>query len=230
LKTACLNLRYSHRDRCSLFEVGLQRLGYRVSYGFNAGDVLISWNRIGEADQAAEKYATVLVAENAAWGNGFAGERWLTIAKDRHNTAGMFPVGGPERWNRLGVELQPFRESGETVILPQRGIGSPPVAMPRDWAAKALKKHGGRIRAHPGRKPAKPLADDLANCGRAVTWGSGAAVQALMMGVKVTSEMPHWIAEQDNTEEGRLTMFQRLAWAQWRHEEIASGEAFARLL
>jgi hypothetical protein len=197
-------------------------------------DLLCVWNRIGDADRIASQYEKrgllVLVAENSTWGKEFAGERWYHLASRQHNTAGMFPVGGPERWNRLAVDLPAFRESGETVILPQRGIGSPPVAMPRDWAAKALKRHGGRIRPHPGRKPAKPLAEDLANCGRAVTWGSGAAVQALMMGVKVTSEMPHWIAEQDNTEEGRLTMFQRLAWAQWRHEEIASGEAFARLL
>jgi hypothetical protein len=50
------------------------------------------------------------------------------------------------------------------------------------------------------------------------------------MGISVTSEMPNWIAEQDNTEEGRLAMFRRLTWAQWRLDEIASGDAFDWLL
>ncbi len=42
--------------------------------------------------------------------------------------------------------------------------------------------------------------------------------------------MPHWIGEQDNTDAGRLAMFRRLAWAQFRMAEIESGEAFARML
>jgi hypothetical protein len=64
----------------------------------------------------------------------------------------------------------------------------------------------------------------------AVTWGSGAAIKALMMGVSVISEMPRWIGWQDNTEAGRLGMFRALAWAQWELHEIESGEAFAHLL
>ena len=75
-----------------------------------------------------------------------------------------------------------------------------------------------------------PLADDLKQCGKVVTWGSGAAIQALMMGIPVISEMPDWIGKQDNTEAGRLDMLRRLAWAQWRLPEIASGEPFVRLL
>jgi hypothetical protein len=42
--------------------------------------------------------------------------------------------------------------------------------------------------------------------------------------------MPQWIGEQDNTDAGRLAMFQRLAWAQWRLSEIESGFAFRWLL
>ena len=66
--------------------------------------------------------------------------------------------------------------------------------------------------------------------GKVVTWGSGAAIKALQMGIRVHSDMPHWIGEQDNTTEGRLAMFRRLAWAQWTLEEIASGLPFERLL
>lgn len=234
MKTAYLNLRYSDGRRVEAFTVGLQRVGYRVAIGMHRAprdhDLLVTWNRIGQADAAARQFKNVIVAENATWGNDFAGGGWLHLARDRHNTAGMFPVVGPERWDSLGVELQPFRTGGETVILAQRGIGSAPTAMPANWPADAYRRHGGRIRKHPGRGKAIPLDEDLRRCGKAVTWGSGAAIRALMMGIPVVSEMPNWIGEQDNTESGRLEMLRRLAWAQWRIDEITAGEPFARLL
>jgi hypothetical protein len=70
----------------------------------------------------------------------------------------------------------------------------------------------------------------LAKASKVVTWGSGAAIKALMMGIRVESHMPNWIGEQDNTDEGRLAMFRRLAWANWRLSEIESGQAFRWLL
>lgn len=96
--------------------------------------------------------------------------------------------------------------------------------MPKNWTAP------GRVRKHPGKSAAIPLEKDLAKAGKVVTWGSGAAVKALMMGIRVESHMPDWIAAQDNTDQGRLDMFGRLAWAQWRLEEIASGAAFEWVL
>jgi hypothetical protein len=232
LKIAYLNLRYTLPERRAMFERGLQRLGFHVEHRMpdRATGIFVTWNRIGAADAIAGRFEDerlpVLVTENASWGNEFAGQRWYHIARNRHNTAGMFKVGDEARWDRLGVGLRPWRNSGETVILPQRGIGSPPTAMPPGWASR----HKGRVRHHPGQKNAIALDLDLANCGRAITWGSGAAIKALMWGIPVQSDMPDWIGQQDNTDAGRLAMFRRLAWAQWRHEEIASGEAFEWLL
>lgn len=238
MRRAWLNLRYTLTERARLFKSGLERRGYRVEMGLpvDAGDhdVFVTWNRIGPADYAARQFQNsgraVLVTENATWGNSFAGDNWYTIARNYHNTAGRFPVGDASRWDSLGIDLPAFRSTGETVILPQRGIGSPPVAMPLRWPDQALTKYGGRIRRHPGRNNAIPLEQDLKNAGRVITWGSGAALKALMMGIPVTSEMPQWIASQDNTEAGRLDMLRRLAWAQWRCTEIESGDAFAHLL
>lgn len=235
---AWLNLRYTLPERVRIFQQGLQRCGYRVEIGLpvNAGDrdIFVTWNRIGNANLFAQQFQDsgrrVLVTENAAWGNSFAGDNWYTIARNYHNTAGCFPVGGADRWDSLAIDLPPFRKTGETVILPQRGIGAAPVAMPLRWSEQALAKYGGRIRRHPGRHPGIPLEEDLQNAGRVITWGSGAAVKALLMGIPVTSEMPGWIAEQDNTAAGRLDMFRRLAWAQWRWREIELGEAFEWLL
>lgn len=238
MKRAFLNLRLTNADRVELFARGLRVNGFKVIPGITMTpapqDILVTWNRIGAGASAARAFEAaglpVLVMENATWGNEFAGKRWYTMARNRHNTAGMFPVGGPERWDALGVELSPWRTEGETVILAQRGIGIAPTAMPRDWPTVAQHRYKGRVRRHPGRAHGKPLATDLANAGRVVTWGSGAAMQALLMGIPVTSEMPGWIGEQDNTDAGRLEMFRRLAWAQWTHKEIAEGLPFRRLL
>lgn len=193
-------------------------------------DLFVTWNRIRLADQVARKFRRVVVVENATWGNEFAGDSWLHMALDHHNTDGKFPVGNAERWDGLGVDLAPFRTAGETVIIAQRGIGSPPTAMPMHWTESAHKRHGGRVRRHPGMSAGIPLDIDLKEAGKVVTWGSGAAVKALMMGIPVASEMPNWIAAQDNTEKGRLAMLRRLAWAQYRMTEIKTGEAFAWLL
>ena len=229
-----LNLRYTVPERRAVFTEGLQRVGFEVVHGLTRepreGDVLVTWNRIHDGDASALEFErrgnAVLVTENATWGNEFAGERWYTLCRGFHNLSGTFPIGGNERWDSLGVELAPWREGGETVVLPSRGIGPPCHRMPRDWPSRQV----GRIRSHPGTGPAKRLEEDLAECGRVVTWGSGAAVKALMLGIRVESHMPNWIGGQDNTDAGRLAMFRRLAWAQWRLSEIRAGEPFARLL
>lgn len=233
--TAWLNLRYTVEHRSAAFISGLQSVGFQVIRGYTShpgpGDIFCTWNRIGIANEVAEAFIAknlpVLVAENASWGNEFAGKHWYTIARSYHNQAGRFPIGGPERWDDLGVILQPWRTGGETVILPQRGIGSPPVAMPRGW------EYGfaGRIRRHPGRHPEQiSLEQDLAKAGKVVTWGSGAAIKALIMGIPVYSHMPEWIGACENTDKDRLRMFRELSWSQFTLEEIAEGFPFRRLL
>lgn len=235
---AWLNLRYTVPDRLRAFVSGIERHGYKAEIGLpdriGPKDLFLSWNRIRQGDVVARKFEErlqpVLIAENAAWGNDFLGGHWYSLAMNYHNTAGRFPIWDERRWDRLGVELEPFRNEGETVILPQRGIGSPPVKMPEGWTDRAFSKYKGRVRAHPGTKPYKPLRDDLANAGRVITWGSGAAIKARMWGIPVISEYPDWIGRCENTESGRLDMLRQLACAQWRLDEIESGEAFACLL
>lgn len=226
---AFLCLRTPPKSRLEAFRSGLKACGFEVVEAFptrhDPCDVFVTWNRIGYADQVARRFTgQVLVAENAAWGNDFHGKRWLSVARNWHNTIGCFPKGDNARWDSLGVELAPFRQTSETVVLPQRGIGPKEVAMPRGWTAP------GRVRPHPGRNPSIPLRTDLANCAKVVTWGSGAAVQALMWGIKVESHYPNWIARQQNTDQSRLDMFRLLALAQWEENEITRGEPFARLL
>lgn len=236
MRRAWLNLRFTVPERRAIFTVGLERLGFEVRHELThdprEGDVLVTWNRIHDGDEAARIFQArnlpVIVTENATWGNEFAGRNWYTLTRNFHNVSGTFPVDGAERFDSLGVGLGDWRRDGETVVLASRGIGPAAYRMPPNWPGQQR----GRVRAHPGRFPerAKPLREDLANCGQVVTWGSGAATTALMWGIPVESHQPQWIAAQDNTDAGRLAMFRRLAWAQWTMDEIASGEPFARLL
>lgn len=239
MKRAWLNLRYTENDRARIFKQGLERLGYSVSFdrplSINDGDIYCTWNRIHHGHVIAQEFERlglpVLVCENATWGNEFCGERWYTLALDYHNVAGKFPFLGNERWDSLNVELEAFREEGETVLLPSRGIGPSVHRMPSNWVQWMREKYPhARVRAHPGQRQAVDLRDDLRKCGHVVTWGSGAAVKALMWGCKVESHMPAWIGACDNKEEDRLRCMRHLAWGQARLAEIGSGEAFERLL
>lgn len=234
-----MNLRFTVPERRRIFCEGLKRNGYEIVEGLTnnpeKGDILVSWNRIHAGEAAAraftQKGLPVIIAENASWGNEFAGRNWYTLALTYHNVADKFPVGDKSRWDRIGVELHNWRNPDqyrETVILPSRGIGASDFRMPQDWLRR-VESHG-RIRAHPGQGACIPLADDLSKSWRVLTWGSGAAVKALMWGIKVFSYQPGWIAAQDNTDHGRLEMFRRLAWAQYELHEIESGYAFDRLL
>lgn len=241
---ALLNLRHNVPERFQAFTEGLERIGFRCHIGieraFTPGpqDIFVSWNRIHEADAIARRFqaigGAVLITENASWGNDFAGRRWYTLARDYHNLAGKYPIGGPERFDALGVELAPYRQPSdqyhETVLLPSRGIGPPAIRMPLDWERRARKQTGGRIRKHPGTLPAISLEEDLRSAIEVITWGSGAAIKASALGVRVFHALKGWIGAHDNTEHDRLAMFRDLAWAQWTLEEIASGEPFVRLL
>lgn len=235
---AWLNMRYTVPERLKAFVAGIERHGYKAEIEFpdriGPKDCYIGWNRINMGNAVAHRFQEqglpVIISENSAWGNGFMGCQWYSVARNYHNTADCVPYQGPERWDSMCVYMAPFRTEGETVILPQRGIGSAPTRMPPGWPTDALRRYGGRIRPHPGRRTGPDLVDDLARAGKVVTWGSGAAIKALMMGIPVVSEMPNWIGQQDNTEAGRLEMFRRLAWAQRHLMEISSGEAFDALL
>ncbi len=227
---AWLNERTKIAGRKEALVEGLRACGYAVREGVPntvAGDLLVTWNRFGPSELAARAFERagrkVVVLENANW-NGLVPGRWLQVAPGRHNTAGIARVGSASRWDALNFPLEPWRETqGEVVALAQRGIGSPPTAMPKDWPSRQR----CRVRRHPGRgATVEELRQDLSRCSKVVTWGSGAAILALAWGIPVESHMPNWIGEQDNTDAGRLEMFRRLAWTQWRIEEIGSGEAF----
>ena len=223
------------------------------------GDVIVMWNRYGPdhelAGRAAAGGAAVIVAENGyvmpgggtpKWDNAGAGA-YYSIALDYANGNGRWFVGDEDRWSALGIELKPWRTGGDHVlILPNRSFGAPGKMMDPRWTEsmvgrmKKMTDRPVRVREHPGNgRPSRPLAADLEGCYAAVIWYSTAGLHALINGIPVMCYSPGWIAMEatstwEDIEAGRLPdrlpALRRMAWAQWRLDEIAAGIPFVTLL
>jgi hypothetical protein len=264
-RCVCLIRQALHYRRLA-FERGLRAAGFTIVPALSnpgPGDLLVTWNRYGANDLSAQRFeqtgAAVVVVENGYLGASYDeygkpsdanGEPLLAMALWHHNGAGQWHVDKPGRWREQGIQVHPWRTAGEhIVVLAQRGIGPPGVAMPAGWPSKAAQRleemaeRMVRVRPHPGNEPAKkPLADDLGRAWCAVTWGSGSALKAICAGVPVFSDFPHWIGnpatfdlgqdiEQPLTDDlAREHMLDRVSWAQWSLSEVASGEPFMRLM
>lgn len=206
------------------------------------GTVIVAENGYIDPGRHADRrwYALAIGGHNGqgSWPDGDP-ERWEKIAP------------------QLGVELKPLREAGEHILVcPNRSFGRPGYIMPGDWdqrTVEELRRYTKRqihVRPHPGNEPPRvPLAEDLKGCWAVVIWSSSAGVQALLSGIPVWCRAPAWIADpatlhdlseidgaweipwmRQGFEARRRDALRRLAWAQWRVEEIASGEPFRRLL
>jgi hypothetical protein len=246
----CSLIRTGQHYRADIFAEGLRRHGYLMEPKWqrrpNPDDLLLLWNRTRGFEAVAQIYenhgARVLVAENGYLPPAGGGKHYA-LALSSHNGAGRWFVGERARFE---ISEQPWRTSGSKVlILPQRGIGQPGVAMPGNWPGTTLKRLGRLtnreliLRPHPGHQRVSPPLDfDDIWC--AVTWGSGAALKALQAGIPVFYDLPEWIGGcaaarlADSVEscqiESREQLWTRISWAQWTLDEIASGEALDRLL
>lgn len=249
-------LRPSLHYRKESFNAGLRNAGFEVFdsvFDPRPGDLLLVWNLYGGFYEQAQFFksrgAHVVVAENGWLGKNWRDGEWFSLCLDHHVGAGRWVHGGPDRWDAMAVELLPWRSGkGDVLVLGQRGIGEHGYASPNNWAERTRARLGcGRIRPHPGNiKPTdntKSIEQDLEGVTDVVTWASGAALKALMLGVPVWCDLPQWIGagachHVANFERGkgkrddaaRLEVFRRLAWAMWTLDEIRTGEPFRRLL
>lgn len=234
-----------YRKQC--FSEGLAAAGFKVVDALSdpqPDDVLLIWNRYGTRHEVAKRFeragAAVFVAENAYLPESLIGKGWYALARGHHAGAGRCPNGDAARWARFGVALEPWRSGGtEVVLLGQRGIGEPGVASPRGWDDTIRRKVGGRIRPHPGKyEPRVPLERDIADARCVVTWASSSALMALLWGIPVFHGFDRWIGagaarpvgefwrEPRCDDDARLSVFHRVAAAQWHLDEIRRGEAF----
>jgi hypothetical protein len=218
-----------------------------------SGNVLVTWNRYPAHNGIAKGYENaggrIVVMENGYLGRDGSGHQLYAMARTHHLGAGDWHVGAPGRWRGQRIALSPWREDpgpqGHILVLPQRGLGEPGVAMPSSWSKetigrlKSIARRPIRLRPHPG-KERPPLDPDLKGCFAVVTWASGAALKAIVAGVPAFYGLPKWIgapAAVHGVEDlehpflgDREPMLDRLSWAQWALDEIAAGEPFKWLL
>lgn len=211
-----------------------------------------------EASRFERAGGRAIVMENGHLGKDFAGDSWYALALGHHAGRGTWPhcddawapgaaAGAAQhaRWDDLGVQLQPWRQpGGETIVLHQRGIGEPGIASPPGWAERVTARiKGARMRTHPGAGNKTELEHDVRNASCVITWASGAALRCLVLGIPVYHDMLGWVGAPAALtldrwgqqpplcdDAARLSMFRRLAYAQWRLSEIESGHAFRALL
>jgi hypothetical protein len=228
------------------FGKGLQRLGYQIAnvpkQEPTKNDVLVIWNRLHTTDGHAKRYeaagAKVVICEN-----GWIGEDTYAICLGQHNGAGDWYIGPTSRWPSFGIDVKPWRTKGEHVlVIPQRGMGIPPVGMPRNWQVTVTERLNDltdrpiRIRYPQFRED--PLEPDFRDAHCTVIWGSGAGIKSIVAGVPVYYEMPEWIGSPAATDllvvdtlerpfiGDRDAMLHNLSWAMWKTEEIERGEPF----
>lgn len=250
MKVARVLIRPEPYYRRSAVEAGLKALGFNVTsqdHVISAGDVAVVWGRKrGADDDLCARYeqrgGKVLVLENGYLQR--VDKTMYAVSLSQHHTGG--PVGTEDRFSLLGFEPQPWQhvEAGHMLVCGQRGIGSPVMASPPQWAekmAKTLEKRWPtKVRLHPGNHaPKVPIEQDLAGARACVVWSSNAGVRALVAGYPVVYHSPHWICAEGACrgvnvlgfgDASRAAALQRMAHSQWSVAEIESGEPFARLL
>lgn len=256
MKAVCM-IRPEPHYRSDAFARGLRAAGYEVGAYARPGDardLLVIWNRYGSFAQRADAWeahgGTVLVAENGYLGVDAQGRQHYALAAHGHNGSGWWPIGSEDRFSALGLRPQAWRSGGEYIIVRgQRGIGTKQMASPPNWhyrVATQIKLRATlpvRVLEHPGRHaPTQPVACDLAGAAACVIWCSALGVKALMAGVPVWYDAPHWIcadggrklsadprlAEPVQDDGARMLALHKMAHAQWSVDELESGEPFAR--
>jgi hypothetical protein len=159
-----------------------------------------------------------------------------------------------DRWAKHGVPVAPWKAGGDYVLVMGQVNGDASLATCPDyqkWLAQACEKakaYGLPVyfRAHPMQKMADKvdvphhkgtLEEALAGAAAVIAWNSNSLVDAVLVGVPVIAgdkgSMAWPVAAHEIGDElirpDRTQWLHDLAYCQWTHEEIASGEAWAHL-
>lgn len=238
------------------FADGLRRHGWNVEVGRSPApaDLLVLWGvRSKEKIAGQRRRGGVCVLERGYIGDRFA---WTSVSfggelNGRAEFRGVSSDGS--RFDRFHWNLMrdwQWRE-GYTLL-----IGQVPGDMSLNggrldgWIEATAANLSGRVvyRPHPlatGRRADRvrglerhegPLSEALAGAGLVVTWNSNAGVEAVLAGVPTVAmdegsmAFPvtgHALGEVVRPD--RREWAARLAWCQWREEEMRSGECWARV-
>lgn len=250
--------------RAEAFSAGLKAAGYEVRHGgpdsARSGDLLLIWNRYSGNHDIALRFeregGTVIVCENGYLGKGGVSPKFDVHPKgpkpDSYYAIGLGfhndhtrVLPGQGRFQRLGVELKPWRTDGDHILVcPNRSFGVGDRVMHPDWAERVQKrlqretKRPVRVRGHPGNDaPKRSIHEDLKGCWAVFVWSSSCAGHALAEGVPTYIEAPFQILKPASASgpvdapvcPDRLPHFETMACGQFTCEEISKGVPFALL-
>lgn len=219
-----------------------------VVFGVYKSRVPVSWPRGEVIKQHREAGVDVVVLETGYINRG--------DGYDNHYAAGLNGLNGradfrnddspSDRWEKLGVELKPWRTEGRHLLLcgqvPQdasvdhidiqewllhiSGLFTKPVIYrphplgPQDMLSNCKPSRGS-------------LDDDLKDCWAVITFNSNVAVEAIIKGVPAFAfdegSMAWDVANQIQNPPDRTQWAHNLAYTQWTPDEMRSGETWKHL-
>lgn len=186
--------------------------------------------------KAVERDGDYLLVDRCSFGDT---EKFVQLVRNGHGRRGDHRVPqdyGASRWERHGVDLVPWNQGYDRIVLcGQVETFSPHYASLDSWYASVKATH---FRPHPAsvnttRLPATLSLDNA----MAVTLNSSIAVQAVMQGIPtvtmdegamawdVTGHKPGEFRTPD-----RLPWCHWLAWTQWSDDEVKEGAPWDCLL
>lgn len=221
--------------RASVFRDGFERIGVPVEvtsdrFRHDGVPVLLGTTLWRGIERDGGEF---LLVDRCSFGDT---EKFVSLVWNGHGRRGDHRV--PEnfdasRWEKHGVKLKPWRESGDRVLLcGQTETYSPHWDKLEDWYA-GFRWQATHFRPHPaGINPTTlPIAKTLDDVGRAITLNSSIAVQAVMAGIPTEcwdeGSMAWDVAGRACD---RLPWCHWLAWTQWSDDEIREGIPWAYLL
>jgi hypothetical protein len=241
------NLSPHQQEFAGLMAAGLKRHGVAVSRGVfdepQAADFAVVWGwhqrRIIEACQEAGM--PLLVMER---GHIHPRMEWTSLGWGGLAGRGRYPQAqdSGERFARhFGHLRRDWRIGGEYVLLLGQTPGDASLRGLNftAWADRVRAKvvelgYPVRFRPHPNVQCTRPLDEDLAGAGMAITYNSTSGVECVLAGVPTVAmdagAMAWPMAAHDvdapASMKDRADWCARLAWTQWQREEIETGAAW----
>lgn len=156
-------------------------------------------------------------------------ERQFRVTRNALQHTGLGASDG-KRFAALGLPIKPMRADGENIVIcPASDEFMAVVAKDPAWLDRISKrcraKYGAERVIVRRKQDKRPLLDDLAGCRLLVTWGSAAAVTALLEGVHVLCAPECCATHAGN----RAKWAAVLADNQWSLDEFRDGTAWRAL-
>jgi hypothetical protein len=178
--------------------------------------------------RSVEATGDFLLVDRCSFGDT---RQWVSLVWNGHGRRGnhCVPDDRGNRWERIGVPVQPWRTGSRVVLCGQTETYSPDWPSLTDWYRTVRATH---FRPHPAADnptglPTVRTFDDTA---LAITLNSSVGVDAAISGVKVLAMDAGSMAWDISAQQGDRTDWLRwLAWTQWHHDEIAAGEPIKHL-